>query len=740
MFKLEHIDTESERKEIIRQYRGLLRSTRGQLNRADKKLIRNAFEMAAEAHADMRRKSGEPYILHPLAVARIVSEEIGLGPNAIACALLHDVVEDTELTLDDIKRNFGNNNARIVDGLTKISGVFDLTSSKQAENFRKLLLTLAEDVRVILIKIADRLHNMRTLGSLPRRKQLTIASETDFLYAPLAHRLGLYAVKSEMEDLAMKYTQAEMYKMIAKKLNATKRERTRFINEFIKPVEEMLEEQNLEFKIYGRPKSINSIWTKMKKKDVEFEEVYDLFAIRIITNSTLEREKQDCWHAYSIITDVYKPNTNRLRDWISSPKANGYESLHTTVMGPKGRFVEVQIRSQRMDEIAEKGFAAHWKYKEGGGSDNALDEWMEKIRELLNNPESNALDFISDFKLNLFSEEIYVFTPKGQLRKLPSGATSLDFAFDIHTDIGLKCIGAKVNHRLVPLSHKLQNGDQVEIITSKKQKPSEGWLSFVATGKARSKIKSSLKEEKKIVGADGKAALERKLRNLKFQANTQTFNEITSYFGFQSSLDLFYNIAKKKVNLAELKDAKMSSGKLIFPGREIEKKVEPISIEQTIKETLQKNAELIIFGESSDKIAYKFANCCNPIPGDDVFGFVTINDGIKIHRTNCPNAVQLMSNYGYRVVKTKWTREHEISFLTEIKVSGIDDMGVMQKITNIISGELKLNMRSISIDSKDGIFEGNLMVYVNDTEQLELLMAKLKALDGVLSVSRLESA
>jgi GTP pyrophosphokinase len=728
-------DEQYERKEILKRYRHLLRALGNKANAGDKKQIRRAFEMALEAHKNMRRKSGEPYIFHPLAVSMIVVQEIGLGPTSVICALLHDVVEDTEITLEEIRLEFGNKVARIIDGLTKISEITDLNTSEQAENFRKLLLTLTDDVRVILIKIADRLHNMRTLDSMPRQKQLKIASETASIYAPLAHRLGLYAIKSELEDLVMKYTETDLYKTIARKLAETKRERTRYINEFIKPIKEKLESAGLKFNIFGRPKSISSIANKMKTKGVEFEQVYDLFAIRIVLDSRPENEKADCWKVYSIVTDVYKPNPSRLRDWISTPKANGYEALHTTVMGPKGRWVEVQIRTERMDEIAEKGYAAHWKYKENT-SENAADVWLAKIRETLKNPDSNALDFLDDFKLNLFSDEIYVFTPKGDLKMLPKGATALDFAFEIHTGVGSTCIGAKVNHKLVPLSHVLNSGDQVEIITSKKQKPNEDWLNFVITSKAKSKIKDALKEEKRKVAEQGKEWLEKQLRQIKIEPNPQLINDLAQHFKFPSQLDFLYAIATRKFDLKQLASMKMNGNKFSFENEEPEPKKHKESVEETIKKTLQKNAELLIFGDSGEKIDYKFANCCNPIPGDDVFGFITVNEGIKIHKTNCPNAIQLMSKYGYRIIKTRWTKEHEIAFLTEINVSGIDDTGVLQKITNIISGDLKLNMRSLSIESKDGIFEGTIGVYVHDTEQLDLLIERLKKLDGILTVTR----
>ena len=721
-----------ERKEILKRYRHLLRAIGAKANAGDKKQIRQAFEMALEAHKNMRRKSGEPYIFHPLAVAQIVASEIGLGPTSVVCALLHDVVEDTEISLEDIKLEFGAKVAKIVDGLTKISGVFDLNTSEQAENFRKLLLTLTDDVRVILIKIADRLHNMRTLDSMARNKQLKIASETASIYAPLAHRLGLYAVKSELEDLVMKYTEADMYRTIARRLSETKRERSRYINEFIKPLKERLEAAGLKFQIYGRPKSIFSIYNKIKNKGVEFEQVYDLFAIRVVLDSEPENEKSDCWKVYSIVTDIYKPNPSRLRDWVSTPKTNGYEALHTTVMGPKGRWVEVQVRTERMDEVAEKGYAAHWKYKENS-NENTMDGWLMKIRETLKNPNSNALDFLDDFKLNLFSDEIYVFTPKGDLRMLPKNATALDFAFEIHSNVGSSCIGAKVNHKLVPLSHVLSSGDQVEVITSKKQKPNEDWLNYVITSKAKAKIKDALKEEKRKASEEGREKLEKELKKLKIEPNHQLLNDLSHQFKFQSLLDFMYSIAIGKFDTKLLQKIKVVHGKLTIE-REPEKAE---SVEEAVKKTLQKNAELLIFGDSGEKIDYKFASCCSPIPGDDVFGFITINEGIKIHKTNCPNAIQLMSKYGYRIIKTRWNKEHEISFLTEVLVSGIDDTGVLQKITGLISGDLKLNMRSLSIESKDGIFEGTIGIYVHNTEQLDALIEKMKTLDGILSVNRL---
>jgi GTP pyrophosphokinase len=692
----------------------------------------------------MRRKSGEPYILHPLAVAQICVDEIGLGVRSAICALLHDTVEDTEVTLEDIERALGAEISHIVDGLTKISTVIDSsTSTAQAENFKKILLTLADDPRVILIKLADRLHNMRTLDSMNREKQLKIASETVFIYAPLAHRLGLYNIKSELEDLAMKYTEQQTYRDIAKRLKETKRERTRYINEFIKPIKEVLQEEGLTFEIFGRPKSIHSIWNKIKKKGVTFEEVYDLFAIRIILDTPVDKEKSDCWKVYSIITDFYHPSPERTRDWLSNPKSNGYEALHVTVMGPQGKWVEVQIRTKRMNDYAEKGLAAHWRYKEGSNqntnTESKFDQWFTQIREILNNPDSNTLDFLADFKSNLFTEEIYVYTPKGDLKILPVGSTALDFAYAIHSAVGNKCIGAKVNYKLVPLSHKLRSGDQVEIITSNKQKPTEDWLNSVLTAKAKSKIKDALKEEKRTIAMDGKDVLERKLDHLKINASQYNINELVQFYKQPSPLDLYYQIAIKNIDLKELKQFNVLGDKLEAPRPVVLKQPEHIS-EDHIKHQLpsKKDAELIIFGESSDKIAYKLANCCRPIPGDDVFGFITASEGLKIHRTNCPNAAQLLANYGHRVVKTKWVKNREISFLTGLRIIGMDDVGVIHKITNVISGELKVNIAGLTIESKEGLFEGLIKVFVHDKEELDELFERLKKLDGIQSVSRLE--
>jgi GTP pyrophosphokinase len=699
--------------------------------------VRTAFEMAAEAHKTMRRKSGEPYILHPLAVAQICVEEIGLGIRSTICALLHDTVEDTDLTLEDVQREFGTEIARIIDGLTKISTVVDTNSTQQAENFKKILLTLTDDPRVILIKLADRLHNMRTLDSMKREKQLKISSETVYVYAPLAHRLGLYNIKTELEDLSMKYLEPDTYKEIARKLAETKRERSRYINEFIKPVKEKMEKAGFtNFEIYGRPKSIHSISNKIKKKGVSFEEVYDLFAIRIIIEGPVEREKEDCWKAYSIITDMYTPSPERLRDWLSNPKSNGYEALHTTVMGPQGKWVEIQIRTKRMNEIAEKGLAAHWKYKEGSGDEDRFDKWFHNIREVLSNQESSSLDFLQDFKTSFLAEEIYVYTPKGDVRMLPLGATALDFAFGVHSDVGSKCIGAKVNHKLVPISHKLRSGDQVEIITSSKQKPSEDWLNFVVTAKARSKIKDSLKEEKRKIADEGKYILQRKLEQLGASFDMHNVDTLTQFYKLPSQLDLFYQISTKAIDLKDIKELKLFGDKLELP-KPVKVVHEPKPEHDTNnRPATAKDSELIIFGESSDKIIYTLANCCKPIPGDDVFGFVSTGKGLIIHRTSCPNAARLLSNFGHRVVKTKWAKNKEISFLTGVKIIGVDDVGIVNKITNLISGEMRLNISAITIEAKEGVFEGNIKLFVHDKEELDDLVNRLLKLSGIETVER----
>ena len=734
-----NLTEDQEKKQILRYYRALLRILRPKLKKGDKELVRRAFEISVEAHKTMRRKSGEPYILHPLAVAMICVEEIGLGVRSTICALLHDTVEDTDLSLEDLDREFGPEISRIVDGLTKISNVIDTNRSQQAENFKKILFTLTDDPRVILIKLADRLHNMRTLDSMKREKQLKISSETVWVYAPLAHRMGLYNIKTELEDLSMKYMEPDTYKEIAKKLSETKRERSRYINEFIKPIKDKLATGDFNFEIYGRPKSIHSIWNKIKKKGVAFEEVYDLFAIRVLLDSPPAREKEDCWKVYSIITDAYTPSQERLRDWLSNPKSNGYEALHTTVMGPQGRWVEVQIRTKRMNEIAEKGLAAHYKYKEESGEEDRFDKWFGQIREVLANQDTDTVDFLQDFKTSFLAEEIYVYTPKGDVKMLPVGSTALDFAFSIHSAVGSKCIGAKVNHKLMPISHKLRSGDQVEIITSSKQKPTEDWLKFVITTKAKQKIKDALKEVKRGVAEEGKYIVQRKVEGMGASFSQTNIETIANFFKFSSQLDFFYQVAVKTIDLKELKEFAVSGDKLEPP--KPPKPVEPVleTNAPPIPSYSKKDTELVIFGESSDRIMYNLAKCCNPIPGDSVFGFVTIGKGMTIHRTNCTNAPGMLANYGHRIVKTKWAKNKEISFLTGLKIIGMDDVGVVNKITNIISGDLKINIAALTIESKEGLFEGTIKVFVHDKEELEELVQRIKQLRGIHTVDRFDT-
>ncbi|MGC6470840.1 MAG: RelA/SpoT family protein [Flavobacteriales bacterium] len=734
---MQSINVDIERKEILNRYRGLLRDCRDKTSKEDKKQIRKAFNIAVEAHKNMRRKSGEPYIYHPIDVARIAAKEIGLGTTSIICSLLHDVVEDTEYTLEDIDRLFGSKASRIIDGLTKISEVYDQNVSMQAENFRKMLLTLSDDIRVILIKLADRLHNMRTLSSMPKHKQLKIASETLYLYAPLAHRLGLYAIKTELEDLGLKYTKSEIYKAISEKLDETKKSRIRYINRFVQPIKEELNQQGFSFSIKGRPKSIFSIRQKMLKQGVEFEEVFDKFAIRIIVNSELESEKSDCWRIYSIVTDFYKPNPDRLRDWISTPKANGYESLHSTVMGPKGKWVEVQIRTQRMDDIAEKGFAAHWKYKSSSTKESNLDNWINRIRELLESPNVNAIDFVDDFKMNLFSEEIFIFTPNGDLKTLPKGSTPLDFAYEIHTEVGSKCLGAKVNGKLVPFSYSLKSGDQVEIVTSNKQTPKEDWLSFVKTARAKSKIKNALKEEKKKIGLEGKEILKRKLRHIKINFTHSVETEMLKFFNLKNSLEMFYMFGVGSLNNKHLRSYVNSKnqGWYGFLRRKITKSETTENVSSNPINT--NNLPVVLFGDDKQKLNYKLAKCCSSIKGDEIFGFTTINDGIKVHNVNCPNAIQLQSRYAYRIISAKWAKADILEYSSVLKISGIDQIGLVNNITKLISNDLNVNISSINISSNDGVFEGKISVIVLNKFHLENLISKLENISGVELVERL---
>lgn len=733
---------EEEKTIIQRAYRKLLRSIKSDMTREDKDNIRAAYELAVKAHESQRRKSGEPYILHPIEVARICAEEIGLGPTAIICALLHDVVEDTDVSLDEIRGMFGDKIAKIVDGLTKLDGSFN-SDSPQAENFKKVLSTLVEDVRVVLIKMADRLHNMRTLGSMPRHKQLKIAAETSYIYAPLAHRLGLYNLKTEFQDLCMKITEPETYHEISRKLQETKHERSNYINEFIKPLAGSLDELEIHYRIIGRPKSISSIWNKIKTKKVAFEEIYDLFAIRIIINVPRNKEKSFCWQVYSIVTDVYRPIPERLKDWVTTPKSNGYESLHTSVIGPKGRFVEVQIRSERMDEIAERGFAAHWKYKGVSNQQDVYDNWLDSIRDILEDPDKDALDFLNDFKTNLFAEEVYVYTPKGEMRILPKGATALDFAFSIHSDIGYHCAAVKVNNKLEPMGYVIQNGDQVFITTKKNQKPNESWLKMVITGKAKSKIRSAIKEENKKKGEFGKEAIQRKFDHLGIDFE-ESVDIVARALNLKNRVDLYCMVADETVNITEqLKKFKIENGKL-SPLEEERKPKQRTDEEHHVPDpTPQKKGGqqniLRINGEPADQLEYSLANCCNPVPGDDIFAYVSANSGVKVHRTTCPNATNLMANYGYRVLNADWHSNVNTSFVANLQITGIDDgPGIIERLSHHISSMLGLNIRSFSIEGNQGYFEGKVSIIVKNIDQLNLTIRALKSLKNVSSVTRLD--
>lgn len=729
------INLEEEKKEILKRYRSLLRAAKRSDSATDKKLIRKAFDVANEAHKDIRRKTGEPYIYHPIAVAHIVASEIGLGTTSIVCALLHDTVEDTDISLDDVRSMFGKKVALIIEGLTKISEVvYDQSASLQAENYRKILLTLSDDIRVILIKIADRLHNMRTLDAMARRNQLKISYETLYLYAPLAHRLGLHSIKNELEDLGLKYTEPKKYEEIESKLKKTKAVRTRFINQFVIPIKKSLDDLGIKYEIKGRTKSIFAILQKMRSKKVTFDEVYDIFAIRIIIESTLETEKSDCWKVYSAVTDFYQPNPDRLRDWISTPKINGYESLHTTVMSPTGKWVEVQIRTSRMDAVAEKGLAAHWKYK-NGEFDRLYDNWLTKIQDLLENKDSEALDFIDDFKLNLFSSEVHVFTPQGHLISLPSGATALDFAFEIHTEIGERCLGAKVNHELVPLSYELKNGDQIEIITSSKQKPKEEWLNFVVTAKAKSKIKQVLKGNKKKFSALGKTALEKKFKQLKVTFNGGNLNELMAIFDVKNLNDLYYQIGKEKINLSILNNIDIDKDRFVLKRSKIKK-----SGITRIFPFIKREKDNLILENEVGKLEYKIAECCHPIPGDEIFGYAVAGGAIRVHKTTCPKSENIMSKFSKRVIRARWMENEKVAFLTHIMLQGIDDIGVVNKITRIISEELNVNMQKLSFNSHDGIFDGKISLYVQNTNHLDELMVKIAKVNGIISIRRAEGS
>jgi len=726
-----------ENREIANRYKHMLQDTYLTLSREDKVLIRKAFDLALDAHKDQRRKTGEPYIYHPIAVAQIVANQIGLGTHSIAAALLHDVVEDTDYTFIDIEQLFGKTIAKIVNGLTKISRLKkEQNASIQAENFRKMLLTLNDDVRVILIKIADRLHNMQTLDSMRADKQVKIASETLYIYAPLAHRLGLYNIKTELENLGIKYTEPEVYDDILNKVTESEEEQELYIENFSDILKDSLDKHGFKYEIKGRTKSIYSIRKKMQIQGISFEEIYDKFAIRIIYKSSQKEEKFDAWKIYSIVTDHFTPNPNRLRDWITQPKSTGYESLHITVMGPKGKWVEIQIRSERMNEIAEKGYAAHFKYKHGKQKESGLDSWLNKLRESLENPDLNAIDFVEQFKMNLYAEEIYIFTPNGDIKSLPKGATAIDFAFAIHTEIGMHCRAAKVNNKLVQLGTVLNSGDQVEIITAKNQKPKLAWLDIVKTARAKSRIKSILKEEQKIIAEEGKEILSRKLRHIKIKFNDRTVNELVNFFKLKTSFDLFYRIGNGSIENKQLKKyANQKSNALVHF---IKTKIKRSTAKpDEIQNVVTSNFDMLVFGKNEEKLVYSLSPCCNPIPGDQVFGFVTVSEGIKVHKHDCPNALSLQSQYSYRIINAKWIDSTQQGFKASISIIGIDKLGLANEVTRVISNSLHVNIHSINISGEEGFFQGEIVVSVKNNKQLDNLIKLLKKIEGLEKVERI---
>jgi len=732
------IDIEKENKAIAQEYKELLRISYQTLSTEDKKLIRKAFDFAVDAHQDQRRKSGEAYIFHPIAVAKIVAGEIGLGATAIAAALMHDVVEDTDITVEDIEREFNPKVAQLVAGLTKIAQVKkDMNISMQAENFRKMLLTLNDDVRVIIIKIADRLHNMQTMESMVDYKQVKIASETLYIYAPLAHRLGLYNIKTKLEDLGLKYTEPTVYNDIVSKIKETKEEQDAYIKNISDVLKKSLDEEGVEYIIKGRPKSIYSIRRKMAAQNVSFDEVYDKFALRIVYKSNPHDEKFLAWKIYSIVTDHYRPSPSRLRDWISSPKSTGYEALHITVMGPLGRWVEIQVRSERMDEIAEKGYAAHYKYKQGANEESGLDTWLNLLKEALENAETNAVDFVEDFKMNLYAKEIYVFTPKGEIKSLPKGATSLDFAFSIHSEIGVKTRGTRVNGKLVPLNYELKSGDQIEIITSVNQKPTANWLDYVTTSRAKNKIRNVLNENTKKIAEDGKEVLARKLKHLKISFNEQTVNELVAFLKLKTSLDLFYRVGIGSVDNQQLKDFAAQKSNTFFNFFKNKIKRSPSANPELVqKDEITQKYDLLVFGAEQDKLDYKLSTCCNPIPGDLVFGFVTINEGIKVHKRDCPNAISMQSNYAYRILLAKWIDSTQQEFKATLDITGMDSLGLTNELTRVISNNMHVNIQSISLSGEAGIFNGKLTVVVPNNTVLKKLIENIKKIDGVDKISR----
>lgn len=736
---------EEDKNLIQAEYNSLVKNLLRCSKPGDRELIDKAFKLANEAHWNMRRKSGEPYVIHPISVAKIVNQEIGLGAKSIAVALLHDVVEDTDYSLEDVKREFGEKIASLIDGLTKISGTYNKenSSSLQAENFRKMLLTLSDDLRVILIKIADRLHNMRTLESMPEHKKMKVAGETIFLYAPLAHRLGLYAIKSELEDLSFKFRQPQIYEEIAAKMKHSEKKNISIINKFSLPLIEKLTEDGLKFDISGRPKSIFSIWKKMQAKNVPFEEIYDVLAMRIVFEPVPGLpEKTQCWNIYSIITATYLPKPDRLRDWVSRPKSNGYEALHLTVMGPDGQWVEVQIRTRRMDEIAERGYAAHWKYKGDEAQESELDKWIKKIRLMLENPLEDPIEFLDEFKMNLFSSEIMVFTPKGFLVSLPKGASALDFAYEIHTEVGNKAIGAKINYKLNPINSILMSGDQVEIITSEIAYPEKEWLSFVRTSKAKEAIKNALKSGSKDTVQEGMQILELKLKEIGQTMNAEVLKNLLNSLEVSGKDELFSGISTGTIKLNNLRKLiKKSPAVNVIKYWELKligSKKEKKETGDVKEKTDHKGPFLLRENIDNAEQSYEIARCCSPIPGDEVTGYRSPEGGIIIHKPKCPVAIRIMANEGNRIIAVKWAIHKLVSFIARISMTGIDRIGLVNDITNIISSELKVNMTNINISVKNGIFEGTIDIYVHHTKDLNNLILKISNISGIESVKRVE--
>jgi len=733
--------SEAEYKEIDKEFQSLIRKVRPKCTEEDLSNLDKAYELILKAHNYQRRKSGEPYVFHPIEVARICFEEIGLGATSLISALLHDVVEDTDTTLEEIREIFGEKITKIVDGLTKLDGTYNI-ENKQAENFKKVLSSLVYDVRVVLIKMADRIHNLRTIGSMPREKQIRIAAETSYIYSPLAHRLGLYNIRTEFNDIIMKINDPEQYNEITEKLQASESERNKYIKEFIKPLSDKLNELEVDYRVLGRSKAISSIYSKLQNKQVPFEEIYDLFAVRIIVDVPTEKEKSACWQIYSIITDVYNPIPERLKDWITTPKSNGYESLHTTVIGPNGRYVEVQIRSERMDDIAERGFAAHWKYKGVKNNNNVYDKWLDNVRALLDTQHSDALEFINDFKSNLFHKEVFVFTPNGDMRILPEGATALDFAFDIHSDVGYHATAIKVNNKLVPMGHVLKNGDQIQVTTNKNQKPSEHWLKLTVTGKARSRIRSAMKEEKREKGELGKEALVRKLKNAKLDFE-DNIDFLVKYNGFKNRPDYYFAIASGDVKMPDIKSFDIENNILVERKEEkiIQSEGMPAPSDTKVKgkKKAQKESEsnILVDGEPIDQYEFSLARCCSPVQGDDIFGYLTSGKGLKIHRVTCKNATHLLANYGYRVLKAEWGGRSGSNFIVDLSIIGVDSgPGVIQKITSELSNNLGINIRSFSIAGNQGYFEGKVSIFVKNKDQLNVVMSAINKLEGVTNVTR----